>query len=447
VPSQRFYIWSIEGDGCALAWRLKQEGYDVVLRIDELWLRSNLDGIVEKTTRMPRLSDIVVFDGVGQGEEAARLAQSGYAVIGSSLLADELELDRAGAMKQFVELGIAIPETHECANVSEAIEVVQKQQGKWVFKPSGNQDCATTYVAKDELDMVEMLVHFQSTLGDDIECIMQRKLDGVCVSTEGWWNGEEWIDGAFNSTIEAKDLLVGNVGPKTGCEWCVVWPYEAMPELAMQLHAKIEGLLQTDTYIGPWDFNCIITPDGVPYLLEATPRFGYDAIEAYASLFNRPVGEMLVALVEQEPLWPIAYGEVGMSLRFNVKPYPFANEQFTASGDTAIRYRHEDESHLWFTGVRMQKRRLVSAPTYGLVGVAAAAGRPGDLWNLCDQVQNIVSRVAVPDLMYRTDPGSGVYDDWHRLHLLGYETPISRELSGGERLLPIASPEPVEYLQ
>ena len=407
MPNQRFYIYSIEGDGSALAWRLLAEGYQVVWYCEDSFMRQNLKGIVEHVVSKPRMSDVVVFDSVGAGIYADTLRNAGDAVIGANPLADRLELDRAYAMELATELEILVPPSHSFTSISEGIEFVSWSKTKrWVFKPSGNEDCSFTYCAKDETDMISMLLHFQAMLGEQCDYILQEFIEGQCISTEGWFDGEDWIAGAWNSTIEAKELLSGSIGPKTGCSWCVVRAYDEVPLLARELHLKLTDTLREACYIGPWDCNAIVTDDSHIYLLEHTPRFGYDAIEAYSSLLQMPLGEALIKLAEQDTaLWPVDTSSYAAALRLSVPPYPFGNKDHPAESGLPIRFQIEDEGHLWFTGVELRKRKLVSAPSDGMIGVVVAAG-----FDACHTVKEIARRIAIPNLMWRDDCQASVLE-------------------------------------
>ena len=414
---QRFYVYSIEGDGSFLAWRLKQEGYEVVWKCEDAFMRQNLKGIIEHTLAQPRLSDIIVFDGVGSGSYANELRDSGHAVIGSSELADQIELDRSFASDLCRQLEIKQPRSARFDSISDGIEFVTRNSGRWVFKPSNNADCSFTYVARDEIDMVSMLMHFQSRLGESCDYILQEFIDGVAVSTEGWFDGEDWIEGAWNQTIERKELMSGNVGPKTGCAWNVVWACERVPRLGEQFNMKLTEHLARDGYVGPWDMNVIVSAAGEAYFLEATPRFGYDAIQAYAALSNFGLGEMLLRLAEQDTeLWSINTDEVACALRIAIPPYPYGSAEHPAAGDIPIRFRHEDTNHLWLAGVQQQRRGgLTSAPTDGTIGAIVSTSKMANAHDAYQEAKEIAQRLSVPNLIWRDDVGAGVEDDWAQL--------------------------------
>jgi phosphoribosylamine-glycine ligase len=430
MPKQSFYIYSEAGDGCVLAWRLMQEGYEVKLNIKEHWMRPNLDGLVKKTTAKPSMDDIIIFDSVGSGSKASRLRKDGYCVIGACEFADKIELDRSYADELWQMLEIQTPRTESFDSISAGVEFVSSNHGRWVFKPSDNLDCAFTYCARDEMDLVSMLLHFSSVLGDSVSYVLQEFVEGIVVSTEGWFDGEAWVEGAWNGTIESKGLCVGDIGPKTGCSWCVVWSYDDMPRIAKATHEKLTQFLFDDYYIGPWDMNCVIDPKGEIYLLEATPRFGYDAIEAYSALMQLTLGEMLIKLANQDTqLWPIAEDGIAASLRVVIEPYPFASAEHVANDSLPVRYRHEDENYLWLTGVRKYKNKLLSSPTDGTIGIITACGNSKALYSVCEDLKQRARRLMVPNLFWRDDCGAGVESNLYQLASLGFESPLASEIN------------------
>lgn len=432
MPKQRFYIYSIEGCGYMLAWRLLQEGYEVVVNCEDKFMRQNLTGIVPISSRMPRGGDVVVIDDAGRGEWAEELRSEGYAVVGGSALADVMAMDNGFAATCWEKCELATPESKQFSEVSAAVEFVSSRGGRWIFKSSDGTDDPFIYCARDEIDMVAMLLHIQSVIGNDTDFVLQAFVEGVDITTEGWFDGEQWIEGSWNSTIVSRGLYSGNIGPEVDCSWCVVWAYEQMPRLAKEVHEKLTSMLTEDGYIGPWGMHCVVNESGV-YVLDAVPRFRFDALAAYASLMKLLLGDSLIALAQQEvTLWSVAWDEVAASLRLAIKPYPFGGQDFHASGDLPVRYRHEDENYLWLTGVQRTKHGLCSAPTDGVIGCVTAVGKSsyGSPHEVCGEALDRAQRLTIPGLMYRNDIGVGVSEQWSRLEIRGYETPIRAMAAG-----------------
>jgi phosphoribosylamine--glycine ligase len=416
---RRFYIWSAEGDGACLAWRLKGEGEDVVLRIDDKAMRPSLEGVVEHTRSRPRRSDIVVFDSVGNGAVADDLAGEGFAVIGAAEACDRLELDRSYAMAVAREVGVQVPESQTFTDYGAAQQFIAARGGRWVYKPSGNLDTAFTYVAEDEADMIRMLVHFERVARGE-EFILQRYVEGVLISTEGWFSGEDWIEGSWNSTFEEKALMNGGIGPSTGCMGNVVWSYAAQPRIAHEVHLRLSSFLHDVGYVGAIDANCAAANDGL-YVLEFTPRFGYDAIQAYVGLFNEPLADVLEALAHGNlDRMPVSPGAVALGVRFAVPPYPFADVNHKPAGDIPIVIKYEDTNNVWLNGVQRNRYGFHVAPTDGFVGVVTSVA--SDISTARSEAYARLERIRLADMMYRTDIGERFIRDSGRLATLGYET-------------------------
>ena len=79
-----------------------------------------------------------------------------------------------------------------------------------------------SYCGCDSQDLVVMMDYFESVAKHAPEFILQDFIEGSCVSTEGWFNGYDWME-PFNHTIEHKKMMNDELGPSTGCAFNVVW--------------------------------------------------------------------------------------------------------------------------------------------------------------------------------------------------------------------------------
>jgi phosphoribosylamine---glycine ligase len=398
---------------------LKEEGWDVVLRIDDLWMRENLDGVVEKTNRMPKMSDVVIFDGVGNGEEASKLVEEGFMVVGGGRFSDDLVFDYEEMLRKFDEKGIKVVETVKCESIKEAREFVESSLDRWIVKVAGRKLCYG-----NKLTMLNALQVIERVRRGEVECLLQKEEEGIKVVVNGWWNGEGWIEGGFSLGVEGKRWLVGELGVKTKGEWWVVCGCKQIPELAMQLHYKMDELLEESNYIGPVGVEAIVSPRGV-FLCEAWAGLGWSGLEAQSVIMQRPLGEMLISLCEREEFWPVDYEQVGLSLKVSIPPYPFAQEDNEAEEGVGVIFGHEDRGKIWLSGVKKEGGRIVTSGTNGVVGVIATQEKRENLWQGRDNLLAIAGRLQIPDLMYRNDPASQVEEVWMKLAQMGYETPFS----------------------
>src|SRR5581483_10364453 len=86
----------------------------------------------------------------------------------------------------------------------------------FAVKADGNIGCETSRVLSEP----EQLDWALDALPTGCSLIVQRRVKGIEVSTEGWWNGKAWIN--FNHTFEEKRFMAGDLGPNTGCMGNVV---------------------------------------------------------------------------------------------------------------------------------------------------------------------------------------------------------------------------------
>src|SRR5207245_8944189 len=142
------------------------------------------------------------------------------------------------------------------------------------------------------------------------------------ISVEGWCDRQRLIF-PFNATIEEKKFMAGDVGPRTGCESCVVFAYDG--PLVEEL-LKMEDTLREEGYIGSLDLNMIVTEKG-PLGLEWTARLGFDASNGLFHLMGPTLPEQLEAFAYGAlPAWEIS-PELALTLRFSIPPYPNDNKR------------------------------------------------------------------------------------------------------------------------
>jgi phosphoribosylamine--glycine ligase len=395
----------------------------VVLKIYEEWSRKNLDGIVLHTQGQPRAGDIVIFGSSKLGDEARDLQKKGFGVIGSCPYADALEMDRWFFIEECKRLGIKTPETVHFTDYNTAREFVQARDERWVFKPSGDQESACTFVAADAEELLRELDHLEKKCPADF--LLQHFEEGVEISLEGWFGGYDWIDNSWNATRETKKLMVGDIGPATGCSSNFVYPYGATPKWVRKLHAKFTPMLRKEKYKGPFDLNMIVTKDGM-YALEATPRFGLEGIQNMLSLLHTPAAEMFEALAEgQLTSMGVDVASVAGSIRLAVGPYPFSSEKHRAAGDIPILIDEGDKEYLWMSGVREEDGQYFVAPTDGCIGALVCVGTT--IEKVAKDLVACAKRIHIPDLMYRNDVGAGHLRMWEELDELGFDIPPAVE--------------------
>ena len=142
----------IAGD---LAYRLKQEGCDVKLFIEDESRKDCFENMVEKTDDWKKELDwvgkdgLIVFDDVGYGKEQDDLRKEGYLVVGGSEGGDKLEKDREFGQDTLKASGVNTEESKNFDDIETALEYIKKNKAKWVVKQN-NHKSSLAYVGSME---------------------------------------------------------------------------------------------------------------------------------------------------------------------------------------------------------------------------------------------------------------------------------------------------------
>jgi len=101
---------SSDGDGLGIARRLVDEGHDVTVQIKNPKARRDYDGLLKKADKLVVDKDsLYLFDSTGGGKTAERLKGQGHPVLGASIFAQQLEMDRHLALELMADAGIQVP--------------------------------------------------------------------------------------------------------------------------------------------------------------------------------------------------------------------------------------------------------------------------------------------------------------------------------------------------
>lgn len=420
----KILMMSKEGDGMGVAHRLVREGHDVALWIQEP--RFNLAG--KGIVRRPRewrpeipYSDLIICDMVGFGNYEGLFKRFGKPVLSCSPIFEMAEYDRGKGMQLFKALGIEIPETYSCKNPEEAKGIISGLEwGKgFVIKPDGNISTAKTMVVTEQDDFEWSL----STIPKD-SLIIQRIVDGVEVSTEGWFNGRNFLT-PFNHTFEEKKFLVGNLGPATGCMGNVVLATQSN-RLTKATVEKMAPFLAKVGYRGPVDINCIVNANGA-YALEVTARMGYDAIETLLGGLQEPVGdfffEVAMGVKKEMDLTP----QTMFGVRLSVPPWPIAKPTAEHRGEPVGGITEENARNIFLTDVYFDKedKKFKTAGGDGVLLKVVTTGDPepekGGYTRLAARkAYQILKQINISNKQYRTDIGVRVDGSMAKLKEWGW---------------------------
>lgn len=434
----RFAIISLEGVSLWAAARLQDEGHDVIVYHAPPAAKPLTDpehkhigeGIVPIARTWDQVvaykPEVALFDGSDYGAKADTLRAGGVPVIGSCMFWDRLEKERVYAMKLAEHCGMAVPEYKEFGSLTDSMAFVKSQPEdvRWFFKTDRDLGPSLTCGGKREA-LLARLQYVRAKKGDRIKHILQKGVDGIALSTAGYWNGSTFLR-PWEGTLERKEFGNDDTGPKTGCSMNAVWFYPNETKVVEELHFDklAEVFRRFDCPPGIVDVNAQLSfEDGKAYFLEFTPRYGYDAEPTASLLLEIEYGDFLARLAEQTlPLAPFSLEAAAMSIRLSVPPYPYED----AHGELGLPLLGIDE--LWGKknfiayGVRKVSDAYELADPAGTIGLSCAVGT--DLEAMNKRCVKFAKDLDIADLGYRTDAGVALAKDLADVRKAGYPAPL-----------------------
>src|SRR6267142_2861974 len=414
----RILFCSRTGDGCWHAAVLaKTHDVDWVLGDDTYC--DTLKGIIKppiESISHPGDYDLIAFDDSSNGKVADELREH-TPVIGSSELADTIEHDRLAGIEFMEAVDIKVPPYESFDDISPAIEWLKKQKRRAVFKPFGTAtDAATTYVSKSSQDMIDYLEKLVTKVKVK-EFLLQEFVEGTEISTEAWFNGEEFF--ALNHTLEEKKFMAGGVGPNTGCAGNVVW----MPTRATAVFdrglARAKRLLAEANFAGPIDLNTIVT-SGELFGLEWTPRFGYEGTCNLMRLIPMDFGTFMHMIATGDSPG-IAGPEhaFAASIRVTVPPYPNPSKPEKYEGVPIKGIDLDNLETFYLSDVRLNDDdELETIGTDGLIGAPIGVGE--SIKQAFAECETAIKRLQIPDLQWRNDVGDACARRYEALQRNGW---------------------------
>ena len=391
-------LWvSNTGEGFPIAQRMKKEGVDCRVYVHAPTYKSNYQGIMPRLTLkemkdLSKTAELIVFDsnkpnektkedvaflktfGVRSGSPSVfgPVADKLKNVIGCSSYTEEVELDRKKGTELARKLGFKIPKTYEMKTLREGVAFLKMNKGRWVFKPNDNKETDLTYVEQFEGELInKMQNEYPRRIDNKTDHILQEYMDGVTLSTEGWFDGKKFVH--FNHTIEDKRLMNSEKGPAIGSQNNTVWASGSDNSVTAILR-RAETHLGEAGYVGPIDVNCVITEDGDVYFLEFSTRFGWDALYCLLTLLKGKISDFFL-----NGFGSGFYDGFAASSRISIPPYPYNDR-------TLLKELAKDVSidgvnnKLWMQDVYFNGG-YKCAGSDGIIGVVAEKGNSiGGAW-------------------------------------------------------------------
>jgi phosphoribosylamine---glycine ligase len=419
----RVLFISKEGDGLGVGQRLAFEGHAVDFYISDSRFARAGRGLVNRVSdwrAAARRADLIIADCVGLGKLDNILRSLGRPMLGFSPALDTIELDRRKGMELFEQVGIQTPETHYFTSKAEALRLPAKEgwDAGWVVKPNGNISTAKTAVVTE----AALWPRAVAALPDPCSGILQRVVSGVEVSTEGWFNGNNFVR-PFNHTFEDKRFLAGGLGQNTGCMGNVVLRADSNRLTAATIE-RTEPFLRLLGYRGPFDINVIANGDGA-HALEVTSRLGYDAVEALAEGLDEPLGDFLFDTAVGTKRDMALTSDTMIAVRLSVPPWPMRRPSQSDGGEPVLGIDEDTLHHLFLTDIEKCGKEYITAGGDGVLLKATAVGGVREpklaahntdyTYEARRRVYRLLDKIGVSNKQYRTDIGTRVNDDIAKL--------------------------------
>jgi len=443
----KFLIYSTEGWGWNIAPLLKEFGHEAVVYVANEEIKHVGDGLCDKVDDWREVLSkdryrewIVVWDNIGHGEVADMLRREGWRVFGGGKFADKLEKDREFG-RQFAErAGLKTPPTQTFPNPQAALEFVREHPDRYVLKPHDNK--IAVYVSYGVEDAIEVLEYWSKMSGlTSTEIDVQKYIVGRNIDVEVWWHNGNMI-GPPNYDIETKFFYPDDMGPIVGCMTSVVW-WSNEQTRTWELLRQIQPLMKRIKWTGPISANIIVEETTHQlYVLEWTPRFGYNAYYCLWELFP-DWGQLfhLTFSAESDIILPVNTSQFGVAAEVSLPPYPFE------SPDKALMrkvYSPLEGMPLSFEGnfpakiypcdaMLDENGRIVCAGVNGIIAEVVACDEVAEVaW---ERVVTTVKQLKIPSKQARIADGIKDFQEWFprfvKWKVAGNITPQERDALAG----------------
>jgi len=398
--------------------RLMADGHEVRVCVSDPRSQDMFAGMIERVpdwraelgwVRGAGLDGIILFEGADAGATQDALRAEGYNVIGGSAFGDRLENDRAFGQAVLRDAGVRTVAADEFDSFERAIDFVRQGRRRYVYKPNGSDvESMQTYVgAMDDGEDIVALLEINRRSWDKPRrpsFILMEHVTGVEVGVGAYFNGERFLEPACIDW-EHKHFFNNDLGELTGEMGTLVSYRGAGPIFAATL-AKVAPSLQASGYCGYINVNTIVNDDGI-WPLEFTARFGYPGYAILDALHEEGWDAIFSRMIRRDGTSFRTAAGFAIGVVLTVPPFPYQAGYAELSKGMPILFRGTldaaERRHLHFSEVAMSGGRLVTA---GMVGqVMVVTGRGDTVEAAQRRSYDLVRRVVVPNLRYRTDIG------------------------------------------
>lgn len=404
--------------GGDLAYRLKKEGHQVKIFIENVDQRQNFEGMLEKINgnwekelEWVGKSGLIIFDDTGYGEIQDKLREKGYSVVGGSAGGDKLEDLRYFGQKAMALHDIKIIPSKNFIGTDDAIKFVRKNKGKWVLKQSGHVGKDFNYIGQLESgeDTIEVLKNYNRNNKKDCFLIeLQKAVDGVEIGVGRYFNGDDWL-GPIEMDVEHKNLFNDDLGPKTWEMGTIIWYDEnEKNKIFQETLAKLKPHLQKINFRGDININCIINKKEV-YPLEITARFGWPALHLHEEIHISPWGEFLKAVADGKS-YDLKYRKgFGIVVLLATPPFPYElkSKKYYPEGISIFfkeKLSEKEMNHIHFEEVSCYKNKFYITSKSGFI--MHVTEMADTIREARKKVYSLIKKIIIPKYFYRTDIGA-----------------------------------------
>ena len=408
----------IAGDLC---YRLKQEGCDVRLFIEDESRKDCFDGMVEKVDDWKKELEwvgrdgLIVFDDIGYGKDQDDLRKKGYNVFGGGEEGDKLEKDREFC-QQVLELhGIEIEKPKNFSNIEDAVKFIKKNKSKWVVKQNLHNG-SLAYVGSDNdgedvINVIESYLKYSKS--NALETItLQKRVDGVEVAVGRFFNGNDW-NSPILINFEHKPFLNGDIGPLTAeMGTLAFYDNNEKNKLFQSTLAKIKPYLQKIGYKGYIDINTIVNDKRI-VPLEITARFGSPTNHLQSEMHISPWKDVLFSTAKGEKINFLSKEKFSLVVSVAIPPFPYdsssiGNSYYLKNVDILFREKisKKEWSQIHFEEVSLRKnakKKYYIAGNNGYILFITGTGKTVE--EARESIYNLIKKIIIPKMMYRTDIG------------------------------------------
>jgi phosphoribosylamine---glycine ligase len=327
----RILIIDVTGNSLDFAWRCQNAGHEVKMFIRQTpktaaigrglvdivddwqaWLRwSELAFLADNTHYLDRI-------------DAFRKENPKCRIVGPSKQAAQWELDRKLGMEVLRKAGVAVPSSREFSDYDQAIAYVEKEDRRFVSKPSGDEpDKALSYVSKSAEDMIYMLHRWKKLGKLKTPFLLQEFVGGIEMAVGGWF-GPGGFNQGWVENFEFKKLMNDDLGVSTG-EQGTVLRYVKRSKLASRVLEPLTDELERLSYVGFIDVNCMIDDKGVAWPLEFTMRPGWPTFNIEMCLHTGDPAGWLAGLAEGEDNRDILFDRIAVGVVMTIPDYPYSH--------------------------------------------------------------------------------------------------------------------------